>query len=324
MQMPFGSDLDQLARDLADAFFQFRFSRLPTRAAQPVQFHIGLVGAVARQQFDIFDRQEQLGLGGIMQLEAIMRRAGHFQGLQADKAANAVLDMNHEIARRETRDLGDEIVEFAACLARAHQPIAQNVLFADDGDIAGLETGFHAEHRQHGFVARRRLHGAPGVDAGDVRELVIPQHARHAVARAFAPQRDHDFLALGLQGPHVRHHSFEHVDIAVGALGGEVAPLSRAGIDHAGAVVGHGEWRQARQRNLAEPFGPFLFGQIEPVGRQRLIDCAACRMLQRLAPRLVIIGYLFEALARGVLALRLDRDRRIAEIIEQRIHPLLE
>ena len=43
MQMPFGSDLDQLARDLADAFFQFRFARLPTRAAQPVQFHIGLV-----------------------------------------------------------------------------------------------------------------------------------------------------------------------------------------------------------------------------------------------------------------------------------------
>ena len=259
-----------------------------------------------------------------MQLEAIMRRAGYFQRLQPDEPADAVLDMDHEIARRETRDLGDEIVELAARLARAHQAIAQNVLFADDGDIAGLETGFHAEHRQHGFVARRRLHGAPGVDAGDVRELVISQHARHAVARAFAPQRDHDFLALGLQGPHVRHHSFEHVDIAVGALRGEAAPLSRAGIDHAGTLVGHGEWRQARQRSLAEPFAPFLFGQIEPVGRQRLIDCAACRMLQRLAPRLVIIGYLFEALARGVLALRLDRDRRIAEIIEQRIHPLLE
>ena len=47
-------------------------------------------------------------------------------------------------------------------------------------------------------------------------------------------------------------------------------------------------------------------------------------MFQRLAPGLVIIGDLLEAFARGVLALRLDRDRRAVEIVEQRIHPLLE
>ena len=71
-----------------------------------------------------------------------------------------------------------------------------------------------------------------------------------------------------------------------------------------------------------ETFGPFVFGQIEPVRRQRLVDRAAARMLHRLAPRLVIIGDLLEALARGILALRLDRDRRVIEIIEQRVHPL--
>ena len=47
-------------------------------------------------------------------------------------------------------------------------------------------------------------------------------------------------------------------------------------------------------------------------------------MLQRLAPRVVIIGDLLETLARGVLALRLDRHRRAVEIIEQRVHPLLK
>ena len=47
-------------------------------------------------------------------------------------------------------------------------------------------------------------------------------------------------------------------------------------------------------------------------------------MLQGLAPRVVVIGDLREAFARGVLALRLDRDRRAVEIVEQRVHPLLE
>ncbi len=47
-------------------------------------------------------------------------------------------------------------------------------------------------------------------------------------------------------------------------------------------------------------------------------------MLHRLAPRLVVIGDLPEAFARGVLALRLDRNRRVAEVIEQRVHPLVK
>ena len=47
-------------------------------------------------------------------------------------------------------------------------------------------------------------------------------------------------------------------------------------------------------------------------------------MVQRLAPCLVIIRDLLEAFARGVFALRLDRDRRAIEIVEQRVHPFLE
>ncbi len=47
-------------------------------------------------------------------------------------------------------------------------------------------------------------------------------------------------------------------------------------------------------------------------------------MLQRLAPGIVIIRDLPEALARGVLALRLDRYRRVRQVVEQSIHPLGE
>ncbi len=132
VQVSFGGDLDQFAGDLADAALEFGLPRLPAAAAQPVQLDIGTVGAVTRQQFDILDRQEQLCVGGIMQFEAVVRRAGDFECLQADEPPDAVLDVNHEIAGRKARDFGDEIVELAACLARPHQAVAENVLLADD------------------------------------------------------------------------------------------------------------------------------------------------------------------------------------------------
>src|SRR5258708_8878474 len=117
-----------------------------------------------------------------MQLKTVVRRARYFERLQADETADSVLDMNHEIAAGEAGDFGDEIVELAARLARPHQPVAEDVLLADDGDMVGLATGFHADDRPHGLIAWRRLYHAPGVDAGEVVELVIFQHAAHAVA----------------------------------------------------------------------------------------------------------------------------------------------
>ncbi len=183
VQMPLGRNLDQLAGDLANAVLEFRFPRLPAAAAQPVELDIGVVGTVARQQFDVFDGKKQFCFGGIMQFETIMRCAGYFERLQADKASDAVFDMHHEVTRREARDFGDEIIELAAGFPGAHQPVAENVLLADDGDIVGLETGFHADDGQHGLVARGGLHRAPGIDAGEIVELVVPQHAAHARRR---------------------------------------------------------------------------------------------------------------------------------------------
>src|SRR6516162_4794184 len=101
MEMPFGGDLDQFAGDLADAALEFCLPRLPAAAAQPVKLDIGAVGAVARQQLDIFHRQKKLGIGRIMQLETIVGCARHFERLQADETADAVLDMDDEVTRRK-------------------------------------------------------------------------------------------------------------------------------------------------------------------------------------------------------------------------------
>ena len=291
--MTLGGDLDQLARHLANAVLELGLARLPARAAEPVEFHRGAVRAIARQQLDVFDRQKQLGITGVMQFEAVMRRAADFQRLQPDKAADAVLDMHHDVAGRQAGDFGNEIVELAAGAPRPHQTVAENVLLADHRKGVGLETGLHAEHRQHGLVARRGLHHAPGIDAGDVVQLVVGQHARHALARAFAPQRHHHLFARGLQAVDMRDQGLEHIDRTISTLRRKIAALLGAGIDHRAALFGHRERRQPRQRPALQPLVPFVFGKIEPVRRQRIVDRAAARQVARFLPRQIVIGDLF-------------------------------
>ena len=48
---------------------------LPGDAAQSVELDLGVLRAVARQKLEVFDRQEKLVAIGVMQFEAIMRRA---------------------------------------------------------------------------------------------------------------------------------------------------------------------------------------------------------------------------------------------------------
>ncbi len=45
-----------------------------------------------------------------MDFEAVVRRAGGLDGAQADEAADAVIDVDDEIAGGEARHLGDEIL----------------------------------------------------------------------------------------------------------------------------------------------------------------------------------------------------------------------
>ena len=82
-----------------------------------------------------------------------MRRAGDLQRLQADKAADAMLDMHDEIAGGEAREFGNEILGATGGAPWPHEPIAENVLFADECRPCGLEAAFHSEHRKLNFLA---------------------------------------------------------------------------------------------------------------------------------------------------------------------------
>ena len=330
VQEPRGGDFDQLAGDLADAVFHPRLARLPGGRAEPVKLDARALRAVAREELDILDRQEQLVAAGIMDFQAVVRRARGLDGAQADKAADAVIDVNDNVARRKARDFGNEIFRALALLARPDQALAENVLLGDQRDVGGLEAGLHAEHGEACFVARPRQHRRPRLDHREVEQPVFGEHVRHALARAFAPERDDHALVGGLQRLGVRSHGIEDVGVRVAPFGGEIAPGAGRDVDGVGGIFRRGERRQPRQRHALKPGAPFVFGEIKPVRLQRLINRAAgafLRMVEGVLAGLKIVGDLGEPLVRGLLGKRFEHDRGrgfAAEIIEQRLHLLVK
>ena len=140
--LPRGGDFDKPRRHFEDALAHARLALLPAAAAQAVELDLGVLGAVTREKIEVFDRQEQLGAFGVMQFKAVMRRAIGLDRLQADEAADAVVDMHDDVARRKRADLAQEILGLARRLAAAHEAVAENVLFADNDKIVALEAGF--------------------------------------------------------------------------------------------------------------------------------------------------------------------------------------
>ena len=102
LQLAGGGDLDQALGHDPQAFLGLGLATLPGRAAQLVQLHaLGIGGAVAGQQVDVLDRQIELGLAAVHQVQAVVRRALDVEGLEALVAADAVIDVDDQVARRE-------------------------------------------------------------------------------------------------------------------------------------------------------------------------------------------------------------------------------
>ena len=82
--------------------------------------------------------------------------------------------------------------------------------------------------------------------------------------------------------------------------------------------------REAGHRGFFDRAAPFGFGEIKFFRRQGLIGRAAARLIDRLFARLIIIGDLREAFVGRLFGQRLDGDRACRDIIEQRVHALME
>ena len=100
-----GGGFNEFIGNQFDFFFQPRFTHLPRDTADFIEVHGHIITAKTAQQLNVLDRQKQPRLAVINQLEAIMRRAADINGLQALKAANAMLNMHNMVARRQARCL---------------------------------------------------------------------------------------------------------------------------------------------------------------------------------------------------------------------------
>ena len=106
--------------------------------------------------------------------------------------------MHDEIAGGEAREFGNEILGATGGAPWPHEPIAENVLFADECRPCGLEAAFHSEHRKRHMGLRQRHGVRPGADSGKLGQRMIRKHVPHALARALAPERNHHALAGAL------------------------------------------------------------------------------------------------------------------------------
>jgi hypothetical protein len=193
---PRGGDLDEAAGHVEQAFLQLGLARLPGDAAELVEQCIRALAAVAREQVDVFDRQEEFRIVRIDEFEAGMRRAGRLDGAQADEAADAVLGMHDDRALIEPGDLGKEIRATLAPLRAPHHAVAQNVLLADDDDVASLETAFEAEHSRPGLTRLQLADIGEFLDGNDIAETMFGEHLQQTVERSFRPAR-HQHLGTG-------------------------------------------------------------------------------------------------------------------------------
>ena len=261
---------------------------------------------------------------GIVNLQAVVRRARRLDGAQPDEAADPVIDMDDEVAGGKARHLGDEVLRPLRLPARAHQALAQHVLLADERDIVGLEACLDAEHGERDLRPRQSERLRPGSDRREIEEPVLGEHVAHALARALAPQRDDDTLAGRLQPFDVLLHRLEDVAAELAALGDEIPSGMRGDLHRIGGALGSGEWRQAGQRRLLQAVAPFAFAEVEPARRQRLIGRAGAGLIERVLARLIVVGDLRQALVGRLLGEWLDRERRSREEFEQRFQPMVE
>ncbi len=154
-QFASGSDLDQLAGHHLDAFFELGLAGLPAGAPQPIKLHHRIVRPIARQQFDILNRQEELVAAMINNLQAIVGSPRHLNGLQPIKTTDPVVHMHNHISGAEARRFCEEIVGTLFTVTM-NKPVAQHILLADDCQLIGLKARLQPKHQQ---MHHRRVGG---------------------------------------------------------------------------------------------------------------------------------------------------------------------
>src|SRR5690606_26762656 len=126
--LPLGRNRDELAGHLQQAALEFGLARSPRHAAELVESDLGRIRAKTRQKLNVLYRQEQPVITGIDQFKTVVRRTSGFDRSQSDESSDAVIGVNNDITRRQSRNFCNEIRSFLAFLTTANEAIAENIL----------------------------------------------------------------------------------------------------------------------------------------------------------------------------------------------------
>src|SRR3546814_15167078 len=94
-------------------------------------------------------------------LEEIVRRTGGVQGLQPLVAADAVVDVDHQVLLLQVGDLGEEVLGTAPALRRTRDALAADVLLGEETCAVDAATLIHLATGAPTPVLRLRCEPAP-------------------------------------------------------------------------------------------------------------------------------------------------------------------
>src|SRR3546814_12519015 len=94
-------------------------------------------------------------------LEEIVRRTGGVQGLQPLVAADAVVDVDHQVLLLQVGDLGEEVLGTAPALRRTRDALAEDVLLGEQQCADAADALLHRELGEPAPVPPQRGAGVP-------------------------------------------------------------------------------------------------------------------------------------------------------------------
>ena len=117
----------------------------PSRSSAAPSSH----AAVAAEHVDVLDRDVELVAPGILEHHAVVLALADGDRLEPEVLADAVVEVDHEVAAVERRQLGEEGVGVLAPLAPADEPVAEQVLLGDQVELVVGEAGVERQDHRH-------------------------------------------------------------------------------------------------------------------------------------------------------------------------------
>ena len=324
---PLGRDADQGMRDLGDAPLDPRFALLPADAAEFVERRARFFRSEARQHVDVFDRHEEPVVVGIGKLQAVMRCAARGDRDQPLETADAMVDMHHEIAGRQRRRLGDEVLGAHAAPGGADQALAEDVLFADDDKVVALDPAFEPQNGHADAAWRQRGKFCEGRHGLAVGAAMLREQGLQPVARAGAVAGHHNAAPATKLGEYMIANRVEDVGagLRLRTCLGEALPQAPAEIPTLRAFARRGEGRERCDGLAAQALPPFLRRQIEAVRQERPIGRPiAVLALREFGARGIGLVDLLDPGDQGLVGLMVERHDRVGRVVEKCLEAAVE